>query len=49
MQEMNAEVEMLGSIAAADGSFRPSYACLIVRIDDGMSGLRKTKIVKKLA
>lgn len=49
MEKMNTKVKVLGPFTAPDGSFRPSDARLVIRIDDGGTCLRETKVVKKFA
>jgi hypothetical protein len=48
MHKMHMEINMLGSVTAADRSFRPSDACLIVRKYRSGRCLRKTEIVKTM-
>jgi hypothetical protein len=44
MHQMHTKINMLGLITAADGSFRPSDACLIVGKHRSGRCLRKTEI-----
>jgi hypothetical protein len=47
MQEVDAEIKMLCTLAAADPAFRPGEARLVVGIDNRQARLRKVKIVNK--